>query len=70
MDDYGRFSKRFVDKIKLFIANIIGTFLQFFPLPFVFIQFHKISSWTFFPGKEKFGIKLVILLINITLGKS
>ena len=69
MDDYGRFSKRFVDKIKLCIANIMGTFLQSLTMLFVFIPFNKISSWTFFHKEEKFGIKLVILFINNTLGK-
>ena len=69
VDDYGRFSKRFVDKIKLCIANIMGTFLQSPTLLFVFTPFNRISSWTFLPREEKFGIRLVILLTNKTLDK-
>ena len=47
----------------------MGTFLQSPTLLFVFTPFNKISSWTFLPREEKFGTRLVILLINKTLGK-
>ena len=39
MNDYDHFSKCFVDKIELCIANIMGTFLQSFILLALFIPY-------------------------------
>ena len=69
MNDYDGFSKRFVDKIKLCIANIMGMFLLSTKLLTVVMPFSKIDSLFLLLREEKFGIKVVILLIIEALGK-
>ena len=69
MNDYGCFSKRFVDKIKLCIANIMGTFLQSSGLLLVFSPFRRMSSLLFMLREGKYGTNLVILLIKDALGE-
>ena len=56
MNDYDRFSNRFVDKIKVCIANIIVTFLQSAILLTVVMPFNNIDSLFLLLREEKFGI--------------
>ena len=69
MNDYDRFSNRFVDKIKVCIANIIVTFLQSAILLTVVMPFNNIDSLFLLLREEKFGIKVAILVIIEALGK-
>ena len=55
MNDYDGFLKRFVDKIKLCIANIMVTFLQSAKLLTVVMPFSKIDSLFLLLREEKFG---------------
>ena len=69
MNDNDGFSKHFVDKIKLCIANNMVTFLHSAKLLTVVMPFSKIDSLSLLLREEKFGIKVEILLIIEALGK-
>ena len=60
-ENYDGFSNRFVDSIKLCIANIMGTFRQSDMPQFRFIPFGRRKILSFWLIWGKFGTTLVIL---------